>query len=93
MWRDGGRGGNSGHIQSLINPPGNPKACFWTEEASAVGAQIWLEQAEKHGGSWWPHWLDWIKVRSGAMTPARPALGSEQNPPLEAAPGRYVMER
>ena len=21
---------NSGHIQSLLNPPGNPKACFWT---------------------------------------------------------------
>ena len=26
------------------------------------------------------------------MTPAPAALGSEANPPLEAAPGRYVME-
>ena len=25
---------NSGHIQSLLNPPGNPKACFWTGAAS-----------------------------------------------------------
>src|SRR5215813_9548572 len=84
---------NSGHIQSLINPPGNPKACFWAGAASAAGAQLWREQAAKHSGSWWPHWLDWIKARSGAMTPAPTALGSEQNPPLEAAPGRYVMER
>jgi polyhydroxyalkanoate synthase len=84
---------NSGHIQSLINPPGNPKACFWAGAASTGAAQTWHEQAAKHSGSWWPHWLDWIKARSGAMTPAPAALGSDQNPPLEAAPGCYVMER
>jgi polyhydroxyalkanoate synthase len=84
---------NSGHIQSLLNPPSNAKACFWTGAASAEGAEAWLEQAAKHSGSWWPHWLDWIKARSGAMTPAPAALGNEQNPPLEAAPGHYVMER
>jgi polyhydroxyalkanoate synthase subunit PhaC len=84
---------NSGHIQSLLNPPGNPKACFWTGAASPAGAQIWLEQAAKHGGSWWPHWLDWIKARSGDLIPAPAPLGSEHNRPLEAAPGCYVMER
>jgi polyhydroxyalkanoate synthase len=83
---------NSGHIQSLLNPPGNPKAVFWSGAASAAGAQAWLEQAAKHSGSWWPHWLAWIKARSGEMTPAPAALGSEQSPPLGAAPGRYVME-
>jgi polyhydroxyalkanoate synthase len=84
---------NSGHIQSLLNPPGNPKACFWAGAAAAAGAEMWLEQAAKHGGSWWPHWLEWIKGRSGDLTRAPAALGSQQNPPLEAAPGRYVMER
>jgi polyhydroxyalkanoate synthase len=83
---------NSGHIQSLINPPGNPKACFWTGAASPVDAEIWLEQAEKHSGSWWPHWLDWIKDRSGDMTPTPAAPGSGQSQPFESAPGRYVME-
>jgi polyhydroxyalkanoate synthase len=85
---------NSGHIQSLLNPPGNPKACFWTGgAASAPDAEMWLEQAAKHSGSWWPHWLDWIKARSGDLIPTPAELGSEQNSPLEAAPGRYVMER
>jgi polyhydroxyalkanoate synthase len=84
---------NSGHIQSLINPPGNPKAHFWTGAANAAGAEEWLKQAPKHSGSWWPHWLDWIKARSGETAPAPTALGSERNPPLDAAPGRYVMER
>jgi polyhydroxyalkanoate synthase len=84
---------NSGHIQSLLNPPGNPKACFWAGAGSAGSAENWLERTAKHSGSWWPHWLEWIKARSADMTPAPATLGSAQNPPLEAAPGRYVTER
>src|SRR6478609_4342164 len=55
---------NSGHIQSLLNPPGNPKASFWSGAANAATPDAWLGQAEKHTGSWWPHWLEWIKARS-----------------------------
>jgi polyhydroxyalkanoate synthase len=84
---------NSGHIQSLINPPGNPKTCFWTAASNGAEAPAWREQAAKHGGSWWPHWCEWIKARSGEIKPAPVELGSKQNPPLEAAPGRYVLER
>ncbi len=84
---------NSGHIQSLLNPPGNPKAFYWTGAASDAEPEAWLERAAKHGGSWWPHWLDWIKARSAEMTPAPAALGSDKHPPLDAAPGRYVMEK
>ena len=84
---------NSGHIQSLLNPPGNPKAFFWTGAACECGPEAWLERAAKHSGSWWPHWLDWIKARSAEMTPAPAALGSGEYPPLDAAPGRYVMEK
>src|SRR5262249_30394598 len=83
---------NSGHIQSLLNPPGNPKACFWTGAADAPGAQAWREQATRQAGTGWPHWLDWTKARWGDMRRTRAALGSARHPPLEAAPGRYVME-
>ena len=83
---------NSGHIQSLLNPPGNPKALFWAGAASAPDAQAWQQQAVKHAGSWWPHWLDWIKARAGEITPAPVALGGPDYPPLDPAPGRYVME-
>jgi polyhydroxyalkanoate synthase len=84
---------NSGHIQSLLNPPGNPKAFFWSAAARTATSDAWLEQAEKHPGSWWPHWLEWIKARCGAMVPTPAALGSDKHPPLGAAPGQYVMER
>jgi polyhydroxyalkanoate synthase len=83
---------NSGHIQSLINPPGNPKAFFWAGAAAAASADRWLEGADKQSGSWWPHWLDWIKARSGEVVPAPAALGTAGCPPLDPAPGRYVME-
>ena len=84
---------NSGHIQSLLNPPGNPKAQFWSGAACETGPQAWLERATTQAGSWWPHWLAWIKARSAEMTCAPAALGNEKHPALEAAPGRYVMER
>ena len=84
---------NSGHIQSLINPPGNPKTCFWTAASNAAEAPAWREQAAKHGGSWWPHWREWIGQRSGDSLPAPKKLGSRKYPPLCPAPGTYVMER
>jgi polyhydroxyalkanoate synthase len=84
---------NSGHIQSLLNPPCNLKASFLAGAADAATPEAWRKDAAKHAGSWWPHWLAWIKARSGEMTSAPAALGNENNPPLDAAPGRYVMER
>jgi len=83
----------SGHIQSLINPPGNSKACFWTADSSATDAPAWREHATKHDGSWWPHWLKWIHARSGEKKSATATLGSEKNPELAEAPGQYVMEK
>ena len=84
---------NSGHIQSLLNPPGNPKAFFWSGAARERSAEAWLAKAAKQPGSWWPHWLEWIKARSGGMAEAPAAPGSTENPPLGEAPGRYVMEK
>jgi polyhydroxyalkanoate synthase len=83
---------NSGHIQSLINPPGNPKASFWTSASKAPDPLTWLEQAAKQAGSWWLHWLEWIKPRSGESRSAPAELGSKEHAPVETAPGRYVLE-
>jgi polyhydroxyalkanoate synthase len=83
---------NSGHIQSLINPPGNPKASFQAAPARKATAEAWLKGAEKHAGSWWPHWLEWIKPRSGELVAAPASFGNVDIPPLGEAPGRYVME-
>ena len=83
---------NSGHIQSLLNPPGNPKAFFWAGPSHQPSAEGWLDQSTKHTGSWWPHWLEWIAARSGEKKPAPAALGGADYPLLGDAPGLYVME-
>ncbi len=84
---------NSGHIQSLLNPPGNPKAFFWAGPAQDETAEAWLEKATKLQGSWWPHWLEWVKARSGALVDAPAFMGGAGYPLLGAAPGDYVMEK
>ncbi|RJG08972.1 alpha/beta fold hydrolase [Pseudomonas cavernicola] len=85
---------NAGHLQSLVNPPGNPKSYFYAAPASASDPETWLQGAgERLEGSWWPHWRQWVQQRSGASQVAPLQLGSSKYPPLCAAPGTYVLQR
>jgi poly[(R)-3-hydroxyalkanoate] polymerase subunit PhaC len=84
---------HAGHIQSLVNPPGNPKATYHTGSTPGPDAQAWRASAEQHTGSWWEPWAEWLLARSGEERPAPDALGSAAHPPLEPAPGSYVRDR
>jgi len=84
---------NSGHIQALVNPPGNPKASFLTSDDNPPDPEIWLKGAQRRSGSWWEDWCGWVSARSGPLQPRPRKLGSKRRPVLEAAPGRYVHER
>ncbi|MGZ4509241.1 MAG: PHA/PHB synthase family protein [Blastococcus sp.] len=83
----------SGHIQSLVNPPGNPKAHYWTGGEPGPDPHAWRTSAERHTGSWWEPWAEWMLERSGDEVPAPTAQGSADHPPLEPAPGSYVRDR
>jgi polyhydroxyalkanoate synthase subunit PhaC len=83
---------NSGHLQSLLNPPTNPKASFAAGTAEAPDADTFSATAEKKSGSWWPHWRDWLFERSGAEVRAPATLGNNRHPAGAAAPGTYVFE-
>ena len=83
----------TGHIQSLVNPPGNPKAKLWLGPEPGPDAKAWLEAAELRNATWWDHWADWIRPRSGEERPAPETLGSERFPAGVAAPGTYVHEK
>ncbi|HEX9370904.1 MAG TPA: alpha/beta fold hydrolase [Roseiflexaceae bacterium] len=84
---------NSGHIQSLVNPPGNPKARFFTNPAHPADPEQWLAGAQQHSGSWWEHWRDWLWARSGEQRPAPQTLGNARYAPGVVAPGTYVFAR
>jgi len=83
---------NSGHLQSLLNPPTNPKASFVAGTAKAPDGEAFAAIGEKKSGSWWPHWLEWLNERSGAEVPAPATLGDKRHPPGAAAPGTYVFD-
>ncbi|HEX4094974.1 MAG TPA: alpha/beta fold hydrolase [Trebonia sp.] len=83
---------NSGHIASLVNPPSNPKARYWTGDPPGPDPDAWLASAQEHQGSWWQPWADWITQRAGDQRPAAQHLGSEGHSILDHAPGSYVRD-
>jgi len=84
---------SSGHIASLVNPPGNRKASYRLGAPDSIDPQEWLNAAEKHTGSWWPNYTAWLKERSGPDRKAPTAEGNAALPPLMPAPGSYVREK
>jgi polyhydroxyalkanoate synthase subunit PhaC len=83
---------NSGHLQSLLNPPTNPKASFMIGPVGPDTPDAFLASAEKRKGSWWLDWRDWLYARSGEEVTAPASLGSTRHPTLGAAPGTYVFD-
>ena len=81
----------SGHIQAILNPPGNPKAKYYrSNKKPPADVDRWLGQAEEVSGSWWPFWAEWLKERAGKLVDAPKTLGNKQYPPIEVAPGSYA---
>lgn len=84
----------AGHMQAILNPPGNPKAKYWrnTNGNPPADVKAWMKGAEENSGSWWPFWTEWLSARSGKKVKAPEGCGSKAHPPMEAAPGLYVLE-
>jgi polyhydroxyalkanoate synthase subunit PhaC len=81
---------NAGHIASLVNPPGNPKAHYFAGPEPGSDPEAWRAGAERRAGTWWEHWSDWVSERSGDERKAPTKLGSRRHKVIEQAPGSYV---
>jgi polyhydroxyalkanoate synthase subunit PhaC len=82
---------SSGHIQAIVNPPGNKKSSYLTRPGPPPpDPGAWRDSATQHAGTWWDHWLGWLGERSGDKRPAPSTFGNGEHPPLDPAPGRYV---
>jgi len=79
----------SGHIAGVINPPQANKYYYCTNSDVPADVEDWIESSERHEGSWWPYWHQWLYRRSGRKVAAR-VPGSGKLPAIEDAPGRYV---
>jgi polyhydroxyalkanoate synthase len=89
---------NGGHNAGVVSEPGHPRRHYRIASRAAgapyVSPDAWLPRAELNEGSWWPAWWNWLAAASSARVPP-PALGAPAAgyPPLEAAPGTYVLQR
>jgi polyhydroxyalkanoate synthase subunit PhaC len=85
--------GGSGHIQTIVCPPGNSKASYFTNPDNSSSPEEWLRTANRSKGTWWDHFSAWCGERSGSKEPAPSSPGSARHPSLGKAPGTYVFEK
>ncbi|KZX70029.1 class I poly(R)-hydroxyalkanoic acid synthase [Vibrio sp. HI00D65] len=78
----------SGHIAGPMNHADSNKYGFWTNDDNVHAPSQWLASADKHHGSWWSHWQNWVDERNfSEMIEARELEGELD------APGEYVKQR
>jgi polyhydroxyalkanoate synthase len=83
----------SGHVASIVNPPGNPKATFRTASELPPDPGDWLDQAVTEPGSWWPDYIRWLEEHGGGEKASPRQLGAAGFRPIDPAPGTYVVDR
>ncbi|MBW8784223.1 MAG: class I poly(R)-hydroxyalkanoic acid synthase [Novosphingobium sp.] len=85
----------SGHIAGVVNPPAAKKYQYWTNDAPVDTLEEFVAGATEHPGSWWPHWLQWLRTQDAGEVPAKGKRvpGSRGDKVIEDAPGRYVRMR
>lgn len=85
----------SGHIAGVVNPPEAQKYQHWTNDAKVSSLAEFIAGATEHKGSWWPHWIGWLRSQDGKEVPAKGKRkpGGKDDRIVEDAPGRYVMAR
>jgi polyhydroxyalkanoate synthase len=82
----------TGHIQTQVSPPGNPKSHYFVGGEPGPDPHQWRDSAERRSGTWWDHWAEWVIARAGDEKPAPAKLGSRRHKVLDPAPGTYVRQ-
>lgn len=83
---------SGGHNVGIVCPPTDTQRHYRmaTDGETYVDPDTWLSRTPVVEGSWWPAWQGWLASHSGAPA-APPSMGSADAPPLDDAPGRYVL--
>jgi polyhydroxyalkanoate synthase subunit PhaC len=84
--------GGSGHIAGIVNPPAANKYWYWTRDGALPAAEEWLATAQKHEGSWWTDWGNWVAAFDAEKVAAR-VPGAGKLKVIEDAPGSYAKFR
>lgn len=88
---------SGGHNAGIVSEPGHPgrkyRVATKRRNDSYRDPDRFLA-VESKDGSWWPELIAWLDDHSGSPT-GPPCMGADQAgyPPLEDAPGSYVLEQ
>ncbi len=85
----------SGHIAGVVNPPSARKYQYWTNAGPVDSFEEFVAGASETPGSWWPHWIEWLRGQDPAEVPAtgKRTPGARGDEVLGDAPGSYVKMR
>ena len=89
---------SGGHNAGIVSEPGHKGRHYRISDRAArdkyIDPETWFAQVKVEEGSWWPAWSSWLERLSDGLRPP-PTMGAPEKgyPPLEEAPGRYVLER
>jgi polyhydroxyalkanoate synthase len=85
----------SGHIAGVVNPPTARKYQYWTNDKPVGSLDEFIAGAVETPGSWWPHWIEWIRRQDQGEVPAtgKRIPGGKGDTVIEDAPGSYVKAR
>jgi polyhydroxyalkanoate synthase len=90
---------SGGHNAGIVSDPAHSSRHFRIAlkrpTDSCVGADEWVAAAELKDGSWWGDWSEWLASHSAPQRVLAPIIGAIEKgyPPIENAPGTYVLQR
>ncbi len=89
---------SGGHNAGIVSEPGHQGRSFQVATRLAGAPypdpDLWAAGTPRHEGSWWPAWEAWLAQHSSEREHP-PAMGATARgyPPLDDAPGTYVLQR
>ena len=85
---------SGGHNVGIVNPVEHQRGNYRMKTTAvgdrSVDPESWLQQAQRHDGSWWPAWQRWLVDHSSAEKIGARVIDAARV--LEAAPGSYVLQ-
>jgi len=93
---------SGGHNGGIVSEPGRQQRSYRIDtrqpDENFVEAESWAATAQRHEGSWWRSWSEWLVGRSdGLMRDVQKTSSNGHRAPLPEplcdAPGTYVHER
>ncbi len=85
--------GGSGHVMGVVNPPALNKYGYYLNGKLGNGFDEWKKTSQYHEGSWWTVYINRLLALSGNEIESSDKIGNSNYPHIEAAPGRFVMEK